>query len=357
MGVSFLQILEEHAKRYPLMQPQDFGKLAYQSEFGPRHLIQDKRQAVSALVEEWGALMEYKAARKPEPVSGSLCRFPLSACASQDEAFLLAMMFVSTAGDQRGSREGLTEKIEQLAQLEVSGMREWLAQWRREGCGPVHHSKIYRERYQPHYRLVQREYADYFSVLLAIYDIWKSGKPAVIAIDGRCGSGKTFLAGLAEKLFACKVCHMDDFYMPVGQRPKDWEQTVGGNMDLERFYAQVLHPLRTGGQAVYRPYHCGEDRMGEAVRLLPGGLTVVEGSYAHHPFLKPDYDLTIFLTCGKEQQKRRLMAREGDYFAVFQRQWIPMEERYLQSYAIEETSALVFDTSTMNMNELPPCLV
>ncbi len=347
MEEGFLQILEEHAKRYPLMQPQDFGKLAYQSEFGPSHLLCDKQRAISALIDEWVALAGQGTVQKPEPVSGSLCRFPLSACASQDEVFLLAMMFLSTANERRGSMEGLTEKIEQLAQLDVPGMREWLLQWRGGGYAPVHHSRVYREMYRPHYRLVQKEYADYFSVLFAVYRIWKSGKSAIVAIDGRCGSGKTYLAGLAEKLFACKVCHMDDFYMPKGQRPNDWSETVGGNMDLGRFYAQVLHPLRTGKQAVYRPYCCREDCMGEAVPLQPGGLTVVEGSYAHHPSLTPDYDLTIFLTCGRGQQWRRLMAREGAYFSVFERQWMPMEERYLQSYAVEEASALVIDTGAL----------
>lgn len=30
----FMQVAKEHAKRYSLMEPQDFGKLAYQGEFG-----------------------------------------------------------------------------------------------------------------------------------------------------------------------------------------------------------------------------------------------------------------------------------------------------------------------------------
>ena len=33
------QILQEHAKRYPLMQPRDVVKLIYQNEFGGGHLI------------------------------------------------------------------------------------------------------------------------------------------------------------------------------------------------------------------------------------------------------------------------------------------------------------------------------
>ncbi len=38
MYASFLQIVRDHRARYPLMQPQDYGKLAFQSEYGPKHL-------------------------------------------------------------------------------------------------------------------------------------------------------------------------------------------------------------------------------------------------------------------------------------------------------------------------------
>ena len=73
-------------------------------------------------------------------------------------------------------------------------------------------------------------------------------------------------------------------------------------------------------------------------------LTVVEGSYSRHPILAAEYDLTIFLTCSREEQRRRLQAREGDYFPVFETQWIPMEENYLSRYSIEVGSHIVMDT-------------
>ena len=75
-------------------------------------------------------------------------------------------------------------------------------------------------------------------------------------------------------------------------------------------------------------------------------LTVIEGSYSHHPALHADYDLKIFLTCEKQEQRRRLMVREGDYFPTFESVWMPLEEQYIRMYAIESSGAMICDTAT-----------
>ena len=44
-------------------------------------------------------------------------------------------------------------------------------------------------------------------------------KPLVLALDGRCGSGKTTLAAaLAGQFPASTVLHTDDFYLPPADR-------------------------------------------------------------------------------------------------------------------------------------------
>lgn len=351
MKENFLQIVREHMKRYPVMEPQDFGKLVFQGEFGPEHMITDRQQSESFLIDEWktlpknyvGDILEGRQ-ETGELVSESLCRFPLSICGSVDEVKLLAHLFIATAKEHKGTVEGLEEKIEQLKDLHVPYMKEWAAAWKQEGYPPVHHSWIYKEKYQPHYRLVKKEYGDYFPVLFEIYRLILRKKPAVIAIDGRCGSGKTYLAELIGKLLSCNICHMDDFYIPLERRRKNWMEIPGGNMDLKRFLIEVLRPIRSGQQVVYRPYNCRKNNM-EAVWMPFRKLTVVEGSYSRHPILAEEYDLTIFLTCSKEEQRKRLQIREGDYFSVFEKLWIPMEENYLQHYSIEIGSHLVVDTS------------
>lgn len=352
MAEDFLRIVKQHMERYPAMEQQDFGKLVFQGVFGPEHMIADRRQAEKFLVEEWKTLSGEDAAgvfgksdKMSQQISESLCRFPLSVCSSEDEAKLLAHLFYATAKERKGTREELEEKLERLRELQIPGMEAWTAAWKQEGYPPVHHSAAYRERYHPHYRLVQKEYADYFAAFSAVYSLMQKKGSAVIAIDGRCGSGKTYLAGLLDRLFSCRICHMDDFYMPLEERPPNWMEIPGGNMNLDRFLKEVLRPAKKGRQIAYRAYDCKKNEMGETIRMPAADLTVVEGSYSCHPQLIAEYDLTIFLTCGREEQRRRLRMREGDYYPVFEKRWIPLEEKYFSRYAIETGSHLVIDTS------------
>jgi len=53
--INFPQVLEEYRRRYPLMRPQDYGKLAYQNVFGSGHITLDTGQTLSFIQEEWDA--------------------------------------------------------------------------------------------------------------------------------------------------------------------------------------------------------------------------------------------------------------------------------------------------------------
>ena len=86
--------------------------------------------------------------------------------------------------------------------------------------------------------------------------------PMIIAIDGRCGSGKTYLAELIKKQFPCNICHMDDFYLPFEKRQKNWREIPAGNIDLERFFTEILRPVKAGREVVYRPYNCKKKQDG-----------------------------------------------------------------------------------------------
>lgn len=190
-----------------------------------------------------------------------------------------------------------------------------------------------------------RECEGFFPVFVQMERLAGMGRPVMAAIDGRCGSGKTRLAGLIERLFSCNVLHMDDFYLPPNRRPWNWREVPGGNMDFERLRRELLVPLGEGREAFYRPYSCALGETGEEKRLAPRGLTVVEGSYSQHPLLKAQYELTVFLTCDGEERRKRLQMREGEGLEKFEKIWIPMEESYFKSFLVESGSSLRVDTS------------
>lgn len=198
---------------------------------------------------------------------------------------------------------------------------------------------------QDNFQQILKEHEGYSSVLPELYRLMEKESFVIVAVDGRCGSGKTYFAELVGKLFPCNICHMDDFYLPFEKRQEDWMEIPGANMDLERFYTEVLKPVRSGRQVIYRPYNCKKGTMEKGISLPVRKLTVIEGSYSHYPLLAAEYDLTVFLSCSKEEQRKRLQLREGSRFSAFEKQWIPLEEKYFQRYEIEKKSQFVVDTS------------
>lgn len=171
-------------------------------------------------------------------------------------------------------------------------------------------------------------------------------RPVLVALDGRCGSGKTTLAAqLAERFPDSAVFHTDDFYLPPADRVDGWEHIPCANMDLARLSREVLAPARAGDAVSYRAYSCREGTYLPAKSIVSKPLFLVEGSYSHHPLLAENYDLRVFVTCSKEEQARRLQAREGKRYPNFVQRWIPLEEGYFAQYHIETHADLVLDTT------------
>lgn len=171
-------------------------------------------------------------------------------------------------------------------------------------------------------------------------------KPLVLALDGRCGSGKTTLANaLARQFPASVVLHTDDFYLPPAQRAHGWEQTPCANMDLARLRDEALRPAYAGQTVDYRAYSCREGAYQPAVQLPAQPLVILEGSYSHHPLLRPCETLRVFVTCSKDEQVRRLQEREGERYANFAARWVPLEEGYFARYGIAESADFVVETT------------
>lgn len=159
----------------------------------------------------------------------------------------------------------------------------------------------------------------------------------LLAIDGGSASGKTTLAALLAQRYGCPVFHMDDFFLRPEQRTPQRLAEPGGNVDRERFFSEVLQPLRQGGPASYRRYDCQTGQLLPPVLRQAGQLNVIEGAYSMHPELSALYDLSVFLAVSPETQRRRILQREPAFKQqLFFRQWIPMENRYFQTFSIPE---------------------
>lgn len=184
----------------------------------------------------------------------------------------------------------------------------------------------------------------YIRAVSAIDAALSRGKNIVIAIDGRCGSGKTTLASQLQAHYGCPVIPMDGFFLRRSQRTAQRLATPGENVDHERFLEEVLQPLKKGETFSYRPFDCTEMSLGTAITVSPGKLTVVEGSYSCHRSLWDHYDLRIFLTVDPSEQMRRITARNGAYAEVFRKKWIPLEEAYFAAFDLMSRCDLLLST-------------
>lgn len=157
----------------------------------------------------------------------------------------------------------------------------------------------------------------------------------IIAIDGRCASGKTTLAAeLAQKL-DCNVFHMDDFFLRPEQRSEERLNKAGENVDHERFLSEVLIPLSKGESFSYRPFDCKTQSLLSPVAVESKRIAVIEGSYACHSSLFDYYDLRVFSDVDAEEQIRRITERNGKEGAErFASLWIPLEEKYFERFDV-----------------------
>lgn len=366
------EIISLHRQRYPLMEPVDYGKLLYQNEFGPEHMIHSPEAVEEWIVREWrecatsfprqndfgetrvrdtcgeGTSVEGTHGKEPriEDIGNRLYRFHLTDGYDIPLAApLLARLFYRTAGAHRGTKEGLSRKLALLKELGVPRMESWLEEYIRTGCPALGHSGAFRQAYAPHYRLLRDEYAIYFPVIYRVEKSLAQSGHAVIAIDGPCGGGKSSLAALLSDLFPSRVLHMDDYYLPLERRAPGWEHTPCGNMDLDRFRRQALLPAADHMPIICRPYSCREGRLLPPETLPAAPLTIVEGSYSLHPLLAPHIDLKIFLRCDSREQLSRLCRRENTRPDAYLQRWIPLEQAYYRAFDIPAQCDLTFDNT------------
>lgn len=164
----------------------------------------------------------------------------------------------------------------------------------------------------------------------------------IVAIDGRCGAGKTTIAKMLTEYFDCNVFHADDFYIPTEKR----RAGRFGNVDAKRLYEEVIKPLGDKRDFSYKPYSCSKKALLDSVDVQNKSVAIVEGSYSCQADLFDFYDLHIFADVCKDVQQQRLLIREGEErLKVFNDKWISMEEEYFALTEIKYKCEIYYETS------------
>jgi len=183
-----------------------------------------------------------------------------------------------------------------------------------------------------------------YDVLCRKIDALLAGEESIrVAIDGHAAAGKTSLAAYLNARYDCNVFHMDHFFLRPEQRKPERLAQLGGNVDYERFKAEVQEPLLAGVPFAYRPFNCRTGDFEAEVDIKPKQLAVVEGAYSLHPTLADVYHIKVFLTISPREQLRRIEARDGEkLLGRFESEWIPMEHRYFETCNIPQGCDFIF---------------
>lgn len=176
-----------------------------------------------------------------------------------------------------------------------------------------------------------------FIPLFEKIDVLIKEKQTVIAIDGGSASGKSTLAELLQSIYDCTVLHTDDFFLRPEQRTSERYAEIGGNIDRERFYDEVLLPLSKSEPISYRRFDCSTMTIQPESKIIPNRLTVIEGAYSMHPYFSEYYDISVFLEIDPKLQHDRIIKRNTPSFAEhFFNEWIPLENKYFDQMKVKE---------------------
>ncbi len=158
-----------------------------------------------------------------------------------------------------------------------------------------------------------------------------------IAIDGRCGAGKSTLADLLAAEYGGQIIRMDHFYLPGQLRGR-----ARVNVHYERFEEEVFAPLKRGDSFTYRIFDCHRMDYHGSITIRQAPLTIIEGAYSLLPQWESLFDLKIFADVSPDEQKKRILRRNGEQaYHNFITKWIPMEEKYFQDYHVKERCDII----------------
>ncbi len=335
------ELLLENFNKYPEMQIEDIFKYLHQSCYGCSHLLRDLDGAVKCIENEYNS----RSAFRNELITfldGEYSRVDLGCISKGLDINTFAKLFYISASENIDGKSKLEEKLKIVEELinneilpfDIAEFQQKRDKWKSQCYCAVRHSEVYRENYDPTYRVISNRFVPFLPLFAEIDKRLKKGT-LFLAIEGGSASGKSTLGKMLTEIYGCTLFCMDDYFLRPEQRSSERLNEPGGNVDRERFLEEILVPASKGQRVKYRPYNCSKGMLDDEITADITPLTVTEGAYSTHPDLREYYDMTVFLDIPPQKQRERILKRNPLLSERFFNEWIPLERKYFEAYDVK----------------------
>lgn len=304
------KIITWHKNKYPDMKKEDLYTLLYQQEFGGFFLKNYQKKVVyQDLYEEIS----------PNYVRVNLHPFKMYKLNFQK---LKDLNFL-TSKNNCGNILNLKKR---LAGYNLSYNRK-----------ESFHSQTYIDQYLPHYLIIDKKYLSPQLKFLQAFHFLKNIRKGIIALEGKCGAGKTTLSEKLKSYLNITIINIDDFFLPPEKKTFKRLSEIGGNIDYERI-KNLLINIKADGRIIYNKFNCKTNKY-EYVSKQKNDLILLEGVYSYHQSFRYLIDKLIYLDIDSKTQIDRIFKRPN--YQMFIDQWIPLENKYFDSLNIKYCADLI----------------
>lgn len=210
------KLLIEHYKRYPKLQIQDILKFIFQSSFGCEHMISSLDFVTDYILKEVSTIKQIDNCFI-EQLDGSYSRVHLSCLKNGLSADTLGKLFYASAKKEDKGLENLIQKLDVIKDLILEGLLPFsiedfnskLNEWSIKSYPALHHSNIFREEYNPSYRVIADKYIPFISLFTEIDKILEKSSAVIIINDKNLNKAQTLIDTLLE-IYNCSFISRDE---------------------------------------------------------------------------------------------------------------------------------------------------
>ena len=327
------QVIKSYVKRhiikYPKIETIDIYKMIYQASFLAGHIITDK--AYDYLVKEADLCKNTDNSNNElyDYISDDVVRINLYPYLNYYSAQSLFELFKKCSGiDLENANlkiNSYKNHIKDMLTVE-NRVLEYLVNDGYVNKSIPSHSTIYKSKYNPSYRIakakdisVDLRVKKLQSYIDSLYN--KTSDKLLIALEGRCGSGKTTISNLLSNV---TIIHVDDFFDEKKKQRLDYDRLVK--------LLNKLKSAKVGEKIEFDAFSCS-DWSYHKKEITVNKIIVVEGVYSYSEEVREFFDEVVFSVISKEVQLERLTNRENEfYLQKYLNVWIPREEEYYNTF-------------------------